>query len=448
MSKKSKLIISFSALALAVACTLFPAKLAIEYLSDSYIDRQAENSHDALVEEKDSIFHKLIKNPISGSFTCVLSYDNTPSFKELSNEEKSDYGMFSNSIDFDNIIYKFNPTFYSEEKTSLGSLCLSIIEYNISKGKDKYAPATNSNFEGWEQSGWLLGRASPSGHDSYSCWLAHPFLIDLSKNENNVRYLNNILNESFNDFTKNEDFDFYNCEDTTNFKYFVKLVSPAFRGSDYWYWETEGAIDRYVTDNFRARQVYGQYWKKNNFKVFLGISNVTHYHLTYDSAFAQNQKNKLLHKSKIGLYLLIFLIEVILCILFFLRLRKVKYNEMTFLEKARKFSNPRNYLKRKYNQEKVDIANKLYNLSLNTDQNDFDAIESLCIEIEEKLGCKFISKNDMKKLRKKCNPKLFMKPYDSLKLSKANELYAKLNTNRISVSDYILFEKEVSNLYK
>ena len=68
-------------------------------------------------------------------------------------------------------------------------------------------------------------------------------------------------------------------------------------------------------------------------------------------------------------------------------------------------------------------------------------------EIEEKMGLYIIYKSEIKKLKEKCNPKHFMKPYNSAKIAKANELYAKLDIERLSYSDYVYFKKQISELY-
>lgn len=432
-----------------VAIIYFPLKNEIEGFADNHINMEASGSRDSLIEKKDSLLQSLIKSPISGKFTCVLFHNNEPQYKEISSNQRDHLikADVIKGIDCDNILYTFNPTFITEEKYSLNSLCYDIIDWNTSKGHDKYVPLKNKNLNGWFQSGWALGCASGLG-DSYECFLVHPYIIDFGNKESNISHLKEVLDYSFFFFTQNENSDFYNCNDTVYLKSYVKLNTPSLKGNDYWYWETEGALDRVVTDEFHAWQLYGQLWKYKDYKVYLGISNRTIYHLKYDYDFADKKKEELITSYRFILLFIVCIIELILILLLIYNIRAYNYKKTSYLQRIVSFSNPQKFMKkRKYDKEKLGIANSIHDVALKANENDEMTIISLSKEIEKNLGLYIISKSEIKTLKKKCDPKNFMKPYNSVKIAKANELFVKLNTEKLPFGDYVSYMKQVSELY-
>ena len=431
-----------------VAILFFPISNVLEGFVDNHIKTEASKSRRLLIEKKDSLMLSLIKNRISGRFSCILFHNNEPQYKPVSPKQRDFLKEYvTKGMNFDNNLYIFNPTFVNEEKYSLNLLCYTITDWNALKGHDKYVPLENKDLNGWFQSGWALGCASGIG-DQYECFLVHPYIIDFGNDDSNILNLKEVLNYSFDFFTRNENSDFYNCTDTINFKSFKRLNSPAFKGNDYWYWNTEGALDRYVTDEFHAWQIYGQSWFFKDYRVYLGISNRTIYKLEYDDDYASKKREKLITFYNLILLAIICFIELVIILIFIYRIRAYKKKHTSYLQRVISSSNPKRYMKNGiYDKEKVGIANTIYDIALKTSENDKEAIVLLSKEIEDKLGLFLITHGEIEELRGRSHPKHFMKPYDAQKVKTANELYAKLNTDKLSYTEYLTYIKQVSELY-
>lgn len=51
-------------------------------------------------------------------------------------------------------------------------------------------------------------------------------------------------------------------------------------------------------------------------------------------------------------------------------------------------------------------------------------------EANDKLQIHIVSKEEIENLKRKCNPKNYMKPYNSQKVDFANRLYSRLNNKK------------------
>jgi hypothetical protein len=67
-------------------------------------------------------------------------------------------------------------------------------------------------------------------------------------------------------------------------------------------------------------------------------------------------------------------------------------------------------------------------------------------QAEEELGVSFVDLEMVEKLKKKVNPKRFMKPYNPEKVTLANELYSRLSKENISYKDIIEIEEQSKKL--
>lgn len=104
--------------------------------------------------------------------------------------------------------------------------------------------------------------------------------------------------------------------------------------------------------------------------------------------------------------------------------------------------NPSNFLK-PYNKELVDKANLLYQQVSSTSPNDEKRLKELRSTAVDELGVNFIDINELNELKKKCDPSLFMKPYNPDKISKANEFYAILTSKDLTIDKLEQIKEEV-----
>jgi hypothetical protein len=94
----------------------------------------------------------------------------------------------------------------------------------------------------------------------------------------------------------------------------------------------------------------------------------------------------------------------------------------------------------------VDKANAIYQKLMKTSPDDKDTLYDLQSQAEEELGVSFVDLEMVKKLKKKVNPKRFMKPYNPEKVTLANELYSRLSKENISYKDIIEIEERSKKL--
>lgn len=452
--KKHVCIATLIFLIVVVGVSYFPLHMLSENVAEKVVSKESKETKERLRNYKDSLLRAVIKDRTTNRYTCVLYHNCVPSYRFIDSKRK-DYlkSWIIKGVNFDNILFEFYPNFgMGENKLTINWLCHEITEWNLAKGHNKYEPVNNKEAISWYQSGWAFGCVSRGmDSDSYECYLVHPYIVDFLKNTNNVNFdmLNEILNASYDFFVGNERSDFYNCsQDIENFQ---KLNYWNAEGHDYWYWGSEGAYDRAITKDFEPRHFYGQFCVGNNFNVYLGISNVTQYKLMYDSKYTERKKEEYI--SKFGLYVnvAISVIEVLLLLSLIIHLfRRNKTNQdisVSLLKRVVELSNPKRYLKSHlYDKQKVEMANGIFDRAIKTDKNDKETIFSLCKEVEDKFGVSLISHSEIKKLREKCNPKQFMKPYDAEKVSIANELYSRLNSNQISCGEYLEISSQIDKM--
>ena len=100
-----------------------------------------------------------------------------------------------------------------------------------------------------------------------------------------------------------------------------------------------------------------------------------------------------------------------------------------------------------YDEKKVTYANLLYKRLKEIDEkNNIDALMGIMEEANDKLQIHIVSKEEIENLKRKCNPKNYMKPYNSQKVDFANRLYSRLNNKKITDKDYFEIYKESQQL--
>ena len=181
----------------------------------------------------------------------------------------------------------------------------------------------------------------------------------------------------------------------------------------------------------------------NDYSVFIGEAPYVRYFVDQkDPKLYENE----IYQLRITWFSILTLFSILMVgpLLYLEIKRKESLNESIY-DRLKKLCNPTLYLK-DYNKEKIDYANNLYKRITETAPDDQDALLLLVREAEEKLRVNFVDARRINLLKKRVNPKLFMNPYQSEKVSLANELYAILNKEKISYADIIEVEKKLVKL--
>ena len=131
--------------------------------------------------------------------------------------------------------------------------------------------------------------------------------------------------------------------------------------------------------------------------------------------------------------------------LLYLEIRSRKSLNESLYDKLKRLCNPSLYMK-DYNKERIDSANDLYKRITETALDDQETLLQLASEAEEKLSVSFVNVEKILLLKKQVNPKRFLNPYQPEKVSLANELYAILNKEKVSYADIIEVEMKSEKL--
>ena len=108
--------------------------------------------------------------------------------------------------------------------------------------------------------------------------------------------------------------------------------------------------------------------------------------------------------------------------------------------------NPSNYFN-PYNKEMIDKANLIYQEVLSTSPNDNIKLKELRSKVTKELGINFINGKELDEIKRLCDPSHFMNPYDPVKINKANEFYAKLSSNDLTIEEFEALRNKVLKLY-
>ena len=93
--------------------------------------------------------------------------------------------------------------------------------------------------------------------------------------------------------------------------------------------------------------------------------------------------------------------------------------------------NPAKFMK-PYNKERVEVANTLSQLLMQTSPNDEEAVAGIVDTAQSKLGINIVEKKYVRQLKKIIYPKRFLKPYNEKRFALANELYTALANGDVS----------------
>lgn len=185
------------------------------------------------------------------------------------------------------------------------------------------------------------------------------------------------------------------------------------------------------------------YIHTSDYKVFVCTTPIITYSI---KEINPDQCENEISQLKIEWYFILFLLFIVIEIpLLYMEIKyKEKLNE-TLYNKIKRLCSPSKFVK-EYDKEKVDKANVIYQKLMNTSPDDKDTLYDLQSQAEEVLGVSFVDPEMVERLKKKINPKRFMKPYNPEKITLANELYSRLTKENISYKEIMEIEEQSKKL--
>ena len=185
------------------------------------------------------------------------------------------------------------------------------------------------------------------------------------------------------------------------------------------------------------------YLSTSDYRVFVCTTPTIIYSITEINP--DQCENEISQLKTIWLFILFLLFIMIDVPLLYMEIKHKKKINETLYNKIKRLCNPSKFVK-EYDKEKVDKANAIYQKLMNTSPDDKDTLYDLQSQAEEELGVSFVDLEMVEKLKKKVNPKRFMKPYNPEKVTLANELYSRLSKENISYKDIIEIEERSKKL--
>ncbi len=179
------------------------------------------------------------------------------------------------------------------------------------------------------------------------------------------------------------------------------------------------------------------YMHNGYYKVFLGKTQPETWSITRMDWKVESDKNRLWRNWGIGLTLLLLLIVIPLWIV---ENKRNKIKEETLYDRLLRLCNPSNFVKN-YDKDKVDRANNIYKRLLSVSSDDKEALEEIGKQAVEDLGITLIDSEKLNELKNKVNPKNFMNPYNADKVSLANDLFAQLNEEGLTFTEFVKIEE-------
>ena len=200
-----------------------------------------------------------------------------------------------------------------------------------------------------------------------------------------------------------------------------------------------GYETNYTWDNSPVELTY---MHNGFYRVFVGRTQPITYSVYHRPWHPEiSEKNQLLLWFGIGLTLLMLGAIIPLSVLY---KRDKKIVNEGLQDKLKRLCNPSNYIKQ-YDKVKVEKANAIYQ-QLMIENLDNEKLMVLQSQAVSELGITLIDDQLLKRLKAKVNPQRYMKPYDAEKVSLANELFSRINKERLTYEEFVEIEKESAKL--
>lgn len=180
------------------------------------------------------------------------------------------------------------------------------------------------------------------------------------------------------------------------------------------------------------------YVSNGYYKVYIGSTQPKTWTIVkYKGQPDVKEQKKLCLWWSIGITVCLLCILIPTCIA---KSRHDKIKEESAYDKLKRLCNPANFMDN-YDKEKLDMANDIYKRILETSPEENDKLNILLTEAENRLGVSVVDPEKIEELKNKVNPQNYMNPYNAGKVALANELFSKLNKDKISYMELSEIEK-------
>ena len=311
-----------------------------------------------------------------------------------------------------------------------------------------------ANMKGLWQTGWGLGvRENWSGGKEGRRiieYIVTPYAVSFRNNS-----YNSIDDSSSIDYILDNAYDFYTTDDQSNFKRSMvsnveSFINEPYIDNPFFRLEGDNKGDPFLS-NISMYADYGTYMYNGQYYVFVKAYGRRIYELTLNKDYVKSEKEKYISDKQDLIYLIGFVSISILVIVWLvcalLTYREIKDNKQTLLKRILTQCNPKIFIKN-YDSHLLEVANSIYSTALVTDANDTEEVLRLASLAESELGVRLVAKSDIRSLKKKCNPKHFMNPYNAEKVAIANELYTKLRQDKLSCAEFLEIKNMLNKLYE
>ena len=310
-----------------------------------------------------------------------------------------------------------------------------------------------ANMKGLWQTGWGLGvrekdTGGMEGRRVFE-YIITPYAISYRNESNFVKdifSIDDILDSAYKFYTEDDQSDFKRSlvSDVEPFIYEPYIDNLYFR------LEEDKKSHGFLSD-ISPYADYSTYMYTDFYYVFVKAYGRKCYELVQNKDYINTKREQYITEKKNMIVawglLSISLLTIICLICSYLVYKDIKESKQTLLKRILSKCNPKKYVKN-YDGHLLDVANNIYSQALVTDINDDEEILKLASRAESELGVVLISKSDIRSLKKKCNPKRFMKPYNPEKVAVANELYTKLRQKNLSCAEYLDIKNKLNILYE
>lgn len=287
-------------------------------------------------------------------------------------------------------------------------------------------------------SGWKLFIAQNIGAGTMVMYQVFPSCVGFRKQKYSYMYdwipsVEKCVDDAYKFYTTNSKSDWEEYHRKGNEAIVKDFISDA--SNRYYYWTDEGTPQ----DETEGKIGTAGFMYTDYYKVFIN-------RLFY-KVYSIERNDEVIRKDRIrsGVYGFIILSLIFLPLLIYQSIiinRKEQLKNEPLYKKLKRQCNPVNFME-PYNQLKIDASNRIYKELIKIDSSDINSLKVIRKRMAEELGVKNIDSEYIEALKEKCNPALFMDPYDAEKVSIANKIYAKLMNNLEDIEALEEIEKEI-----
>lgn len=291
--------------------------------------------------------------------------------------------------------------------------------------------------------------------NGYMHYIVQPFLV-CYRNKNAEKYISidTAIKNAYDYYVSDKQSIYSHC--LVDIELFNKVnlheISDHYKVDDTWeeYFASPFAGDNWIRKNI-SYEVFRKDLKPcfitDDYYVFLSTPGAHTYKIVLDEQAVERDKNNCILKETELLNKRAIILALILLFTFLVLLTNLitSYinSKKTILQRLIKLSNPKNYV-RQHDEVKLRIANRIYSKAIRlTDSSEKEIIE-LATELETELGVTLINDYDIEKLKKRCNPKYFMNPYDPPKVDLASTIYPLLFNRNMKLKEYLDIETTIN----